>query len=181
MLENSEDGVSPHIGVLLMVAATVLLLAVIAGFVFGMSGNISRFPFKMTINDSEKDHIDVYVSNVTTQRPIPNVQIGIYSYDKDTLLAGPLFTNDSGLAFFEIPTGFPDHFRVQGTYNATTYPQYIDKRPITVKMDEFLGNLSSPLYTAILGGLGALSTFAYLKRNTLRSIIDNMGKGKDEL
>jgi len=145
MPENSEDGVSPHIGVLLMVAICAIIAAVIVGFVFGMSGNISRIPFKMTINDSEKDHIDVYVSNVTTQRPLRNVQIGIYSYDKETLLAGPLFTNESGLAFFEIPCGFPDHFRVQGTYNATTYPQYIDRRPITVKMDEFLGNLSSPL------------------------------------
>lgn len=37
---ENEDAVSPVIGVILMVAITVILAAVIAAFVFGMSGNI---------------------------------------------------------------------------------------------------------------------------------------------
>jgi archaeal type IV pilus assembly protein PilA len=40
--KNNEDAVSPVIGVILMVAITVILAAVIAAFVFGMAGNISK-------------------------------------------------------------------------------------------------------------------------------------------
>jgi archaeal type IV pilus assembly protein PilA len=39
---GSEDAVSPVIGVILMVAITVILAAVIAAFVFGMAGNVSK-------------------------------------------------------------------------------------------------------------------------------------------
>jgi len=39
--KQNEEAVSPVIGVILMVAITVILAAVIAAFVFGMSGNIS--------------------------------------------------------------------------------------------------------------------------------------------
>jgi len=38
--KENEDAVSPVIGVILMVAITVILAAVIAAFVFGMGGNI---------------------------------------------------------------------------------------------------------------------------------------------
>jgi archaeal type IV pilus assembly protein PilA len=41
-LNRKDDAVSPVIGVILMVAITVILAAVIAAFVFGMSGNIQR-------------------------------------------------------------------------------------------------------------------------------------------
>jgi len=39
---RNEEAVSPVIGVILMVAITVILAAVIAAFVFGMAGNISK-------------------------------------------------------------------------------------------------------------------------------------------
>ena len=39
---QNEEGVSPVIGVILMVAITVILAAVISAFVFGMAGNISK-------------------------------------------------------------------------------------------------------------------------------------------
>ena len=39
---KNDDAVSPVIGVILMVAITVILAAVIAAFVFGMAGNISK-------------------------------------------------------------------------------------------------------------------------------------------
>ena len=40
--KKDEDAVSPVIGVILMVAITVILAAVIGAFVFGMGGNISK-------------------------------------------------------------------------------------------------------------------------------------------
>jgi len=39
---KNDDAVSPVIGVILMVAITVILAAVIAAFVFGVGGNIQR-------------------------------------------------------------------------------------------------------------------------------------------
>ena len=39
---KEEDGVSPVIGVILMVAITVILAAVIAAFVFGMAGSLTK-------------------------------------------------------------------------------------------------------------------------------------------
>jgi flagellin-like protein len=39
-LKENEDAVSPVIGVILMVAITVILAAVIAAFVFGMAGTV---------------------------------------------------------------------------------------------------------------------------------------------
>jgi len=42
MRYRREDAVSPVIGVILMVAITVILAAVIAAFVFGMSSGISK-------------------------------------------------------------------------------------------------------------------------------------------
>jgi len=38
--KKNEEAVSPVIGVILMVAVTVILAAIIAAFVFGMAGNI---------------------------------------------------------------------------------------------------------------------------------------------
>jgi len=41
-LKEHEDAVSPVIGVILMVAITVILAAVIAAFVFGMAGTVQK-------------------------------------------------------------------------------------------------------------------------------------------
>jgi flagellin-like protein len=41
-MRKKEDAVSPVIGVILMVAITVILAAVIAAFVFGMAGSIQK-------------------------------------------------------------------------------------------------------------------------------------------
>jgi len=42
IFQKREDAVSPVIGVILMVAITVILAAVIAAFVFGMAGSVSK-------------------------------------------------------------------------------------------------------------------------------------------
>ena len=42
VITRNDDGVSPVIGTILMVAITVILAAVIASFVFGSAGNISK-------------------------------------------------------------------------------------------------------------------------------------------
>jgi len=57
---QNEDAVSPVIGVILMVAITVILAAVIAAFVFGMSGNIQRtHVVAVTVEKTGTDTISV--------------------------------------------------------------------------------------------------------------------------
>jgi archaeal type IV pilus assembly protein PilA len=57
---RNEEAVSPVIGVILMVAITVILAAVIAAFVFGMAGNISKTKVvAATANKPDNTHIVV--------------------------------------------------------------------------------------------------------------------------
>jgi flagellin-like protein len=58
--KNNEEAVSPVIGVILMVAITVILAAVIAAFVFGMAGNISKTKVvAATVQQPDGSHITV--------------------------------------------------------------------------------------------------------------------------
>ena len=55
---QNENAVSPVIGVLLMVMITVVLAAVIAAFVFGMSGNIQKsYVVAITLSQPNSTHI----------------------------------------------------------------------------------------------------------------------------
>jgi archaeal type IV pilus assembly protein PilA len=57
---KNEEAVSPVIGVILMVAITVILAAVIAAFVFGMSGNINKTKVvAVTVQQPSSDKIVV--------------------------------------------------------------------------------------------------------------------------
>ena len=58
--KKNEEAVSPVIGVILMVAITVILAAVIAAFVFGMAGNISKTKVvAVTAQKADATHITV--------------------------------------------------------------------------------------------------------------------------
>ncbi|NLE28017.1 MAG: type IV pilin [Clostridiaceae bacterium] len=58
---ENEDAVSPVIGVILMVAITVILAAVIAAFVFGMGSNIGTTKtVAVTVNQNGDDIILTY-------------------------------------------------------------------------------------------------------------------------
>jgi flagellin-like protein len=57
---KNDEAVSPVIGVILMVAITVILAAVIAAFVFGMSGNITKTKIvAVTAQQPDAKHITV--------------------------------------------------------------------------------------------------------------------------
>ena len=60
IIKKNDEAVSPVIGVILMVAITVILAAVIAAFVFGMSGNISKSKIvAVTAQQPDSNHITV--------------------------------------------------------------------------------------------------------------------------
>jgi archaeal type IV pilus assembly protein PilA len=57
---KNDEAVSPVIGVILMVAITVILAAVIAAFVFGMSGNITKTKVvAVTVQQPDSQYITV--------------------------------------------------------------------------------------------------------------------------
>ena len=59
-LIKEEEAVSPVIGVILMVAITVILAAVIGAFVFGMGGSLqSTYTVAVTATQTDSTHVDV--------------------------------------------------------------------------------------------------------------------------
>ena len=68
---KNDEAVSPVIGVILMVAITVILAAVIAAFVFGMSGNISKTKIvAVTVQQPDADsHYCHHIKVVRMVRP----------------------------------------------------------------------------------------------------------------
>ena len=59
---KDNEAVSPVIGVILMVAITVILAAVIASFVFGMGGDLNRPPPGVSLS-AKSLHDDIIVSH----------------------------------------------------------------------------------------------------------------------
>ena len=58
--KKGEDAVSPVIGVILMVAITVILAAVIGAFVFGMGGSVSKtYTIGVTASQTGAHTIDI--------------------------------------------------------------------------------------------------------------------------
>jgi flagellin-like protein len=94
---KNDEAVSPVIGVILMVAITVILAAVIAAFVFGMSGNISKTKVvAATVSQSDGTHITTtYVGgqdSATLAYGVVTVTPG------SAAAAGLTYTNASGTA-----------------------------------------------------------------------------------
>jgi len=187
MDENSKKiETTPVIGVVLMVIITIILAAVTSFFVFGMAGYITRIPYQITVTDFDSNLIIVSASDIESNAPLSNVQIGIYSYSDNTLLLGPLFTNESGLVSFDKPAGFDNQYRVKSVYNGITITKNTDNRSIFVKFDEFFGSFTA-LIIGFISFVGAI-IFAWFKREELRSrfrkigeTFSKIGKRKDEL
>jgi flagellin-like protein len=94
---KNDEAVSPVIGVILMVAITVILAAVIAAFVFGMSGNISKTKVvAATVSQSDGMHITVTYNG---GQDSPTLSYGVVTVSpSNTGLAGLTYTNASGTA-----------------------------------------------------------------------------------
>jgi flagellin-like protein len=102
---KNEDAVSPVIGVILMVAITVILAAVIAAFVFGMAGNIQKTKIvSMTLsrpntsavsimNNGGQDAGSIYAANII----VDGASAG-WLNSSGTTTAIPIGTSASGSA-----------------------------------------------------------------------------------
>ena len=73
-----EDGVSPVLGVILMVAITVILAAVIASFVFGMTDTVNPNPYVGVIARQVGDDISVtYAVTPSGGETITNLSVSV--------------------------------------------------------------------------------------------------------
>jgi hypothetical protein len=172
MSEKSEEvRKTSSFGPVAMVAITVILAAVIAAFIFGMSGNLGRNPLELRILDQNDNEIVVKSVHQLSNQPLPNVEIGVYAYGTQNLLEGPIQSNESGLVLLNVPNGY-NRFDVIGKYNGTQTIETIDNRPPFSKIEDFFG---PTLFAIIIGGI-----VAYLKRKNLKSIWEKMRKSPNE-
>ena len=104
---ENEDAVSPVIGVILMVAITVILAAVIAAFVFGMAGSIETTKFVAATAQLQGDNVvvtyqggadnedvewlKIFVDNGTSGSGNP-VTMYVYRHGDETVISKTLVT-----------------------------------------------------------------------------------------
>ena len=144
-IEKDKREISPRIGVILMVLITIILLAIIGCFVFGMGVDINQYYKIQTEEHSNKDFLSVKVLNYANNSPLPNVTIKVLEHGEGRLLSGPYITNESGYTIIQIPHGYDDHFDIIGEYKNVTNTITIDKRSSLVRAEDVLGSLGIEL------------------------------------
>jgi len=78
-LRKGKQAVPPVIGVILMVAITVILAAVIGAFVFGVGGPPSAPSFYIQTEEViNEDYLKINASHAFDSGPLPNVTVAIY-------------------------------------------------------------------------------------------------------
>ena len=85
---KNDEAVSPVIGVILMVAITVILAAVIAAFVFGMSGNITKTKIvAVSVQQPTLDTITVTYQGGQDAPSFGNAQVSVWEDGNVLLIA----------------------------------------------------------------------------------------------
>ena len=84
--KKGEDAVSPVIGVILMVAITVILAAVIGAFVFGMGGSVSKtYTIGVTAAQTGAHTIDITFQGGPDADVVDCINVSVRGYTFDTL------------------------------------------------------------------------------------------------
>ena len=121
LTRKNDEAVSPVIGVILMVAITVILAAVIAAFVFGMSGNISKTKIvAMTVSQQDANSIIITYNGGQDSPTFQNATVSI-----NEILSTKQILLPVGTTVKYVPTDFAtgpasfagrDHVLVTGTF-----------------------------------------------------------------
>jgi flagellin-like protein len=134
---RNDDGINPVIGVVIMVAITVILAAVIGAFVFGLSGNIGT----------------VYTKTVTVQEltTISGLKIG-----SGEPTQGIIDTDGNGYVYMINPLAPITDPVINGTY---LIRYYIDKESKTRVLTKIESSNTFPItdisrYKCVLGSDG---------------------------
>ena len=101
--QRDQRGVSPVIGVILMVAVTVIMGAVIAGFAYGYLGNTPKAPnVALSVIDSPTDNTTVLVKHSGGESILANEWKGSLTMGKES---SANFTTQTQLGTHAISTG----------------------------------------------------------------------------
>jgi flagellin-like protein len=133
--EKDEKGVSPVIGVILMVAITIILAAVIGAFVFGETPHEPSFYINIE-ETTKEDHYKIHALNASDFRPLPNVMVTVFEHGEGRLLSGPQRTNKTGCCIVKVPGGYNELFDIVAKYENETRTETEDRRPSMVKTGE---------------------------------------------
>jgi flagellin-like protein len=132
---KNDDAVSPVIGVILMVAITVILAAVIAAFVFGMAGNISK----------------TKIVEVTAQRTGPTTVTVVYEGGQDAGSLGNVTWTANGAALTSSPLmGQGGALTTALTVGCSTKISPVPAGSLVIGMGNFLDGSSQVIYQQTL-------------------------------
>jgi len=114
---KDEEAVSPVIGVILMVAITVILAAVIAAFVFGMGGTLK----KQYVVAATASHIGTDIVITFNGGPDASSVTGLNaSLNEAAPVSFTSTTVGSSYKFASVPTGNSNHVIVTATFPDST-------------------------------------------------------------
>jgi archaeal type IV pilus assembly protein PilA len=103
---RNDEAVSPVIGVILMVAITVILAAVIAAFVFGMAGSIQKTKVvAATAQQPDASHISVTYQGGQDAGSFNGANVTVYPADSSTLAATAYVPEKNSLGWLSPTVG----------------------------------------------------------------------------
>ena len=117
--KKNEEAVSPVIGVILMVAITVILAAVIAAFVFGMAGNVTKTKV-VSVTAQRTSASNIQLTNMGGQDASTITSIAITGAGTGSLGAAVGSTTPVTVG------AAPQHIIVTGTFNDGTKQVLLD-------------------------------------------------------
>ena len=126
LTKKNEDAVSPVIGVILMVAVTVILAAIIAAFVFNMAGNIqSSKTVGMTLTQNASGYGVATITGGPDLKSLYQVNVSINGVQTVFIPAGSI-----GVGKYNTTTSSVSGQRVQliGYYTDGSTAIIIDKQ-----------------------------------------------------
>jgi flagellin-like protein len=125
-MKNNEEAVSPVIGVILMVAITVILAAVIAAFVFGLAGSTgSAKNVGLTVSANSS----AFIVTVQGGSDIPTLQSMNWSYANGSNINVPLTTGSPSVGSVYVVQSNPTGSRllITGYFNDGSTQVLFDK------------------------------------------------------
>ena len=147
-----KPNIPPIVGVIIMVALTVILAAIIAAFTFGMAGH----QFSIEYEKIDDEHLKITVINDSNGQPMPNVEVGFYTFDSPReLLVGTVLTNESGVVILNIPNGY-NYLNIVAESDKYKNTRKYDERHIFLKLNDDYGPLGVELILFVLASLGTV-------------------------
>jgi flagellin-like protein len=136
--KQNEEAVSPVIGVILMVAITVILAAVIAAFVFGMTGSVATTKTVAATTQLSGENIIVTYQGGPDHASVTNVTCSVVEIDTPetelvtgkasiTTEAGTLKTGHKWVAPTETITGSDALITVTAVFSDGTEQVILDR------------------------------------------------------